>query len=217
MLALRLVWEQTILTWNSGLQMVGFSLAHTYGLFLFLFPLMLLPWMAVALVFVIFRLVRRRPVTRTAWAMLASAIALLIMLVLPYSLWQLLFVDRLASGPNSAEFLVYASADGDLALVRELVEHGVPVNARDREGTTGLHTAAARGQLKVLNYLISRGADVNALNRYGDSPLERAASASQSAATQLIAGHGGTRIRGDEAQRQRATDEIVREDIQRLK
>ncbi len=197
MLALRLVWEQTILTWNSGPQMVGFSLAHTYGFFLLLFPLMLLPWIAVAFVFVILRIVRRRPITARAWVMFACATGLLIMLLLPYSFWQLLFVDRLANSPNAAEFVVYASADGDLALVRGLMDHGVPPNARDREGKTGLHTAAARGQLKVLNYLISRGADVNALDRYGDSPLERAASASQSAAAQVIAGHGGTRIKGD--------------------
>ena len=42
MLSARLIWEQTVWTWERGPQMVGFSLAHGPGAILFIFPLLLL-------------------------------------------------------------------------------------------------------------------------------------------------------------------------------
>src|SRR6478609_2595826 len=46
-LAADLVWEQTILTWTQGPQLVGFSLAHTFGVLLIPFPLLLSLWLVV--------------------------------------------------------------------------------------------------------------------------------------------------------------------------
>src|SRR5262245_11485814 len=59
-LAARLVWEQTLLTWDYGPQMVGFSLAHGYGGLLLVFPLLLFPWVFTAVGVLGFRFIRLR-------------------------------------------------------------------------------------------------------------------------------------------------------------
>jgi hypothetical protein len=42
MLAGRLIWEMTLLTWERGPQMIGFTLAHGAGVLLFFAPVCLL-------------------------------------------------------------------------------------------------------------------------------------------------------------------------------
>lgn len=215
LLAAREVWEETVWSWRYGPQMLGFSLAHGGGAILFLFPLLLLPWLAVALVVILYRFAKRRSVSRAVWATFGAAVTVFAVMALPYGLWQRLFADRLAHSAHAAEFLVYGAVDGDLGTVKALLAHGVPIDSRDREGKTALHGAAGRGQIKVLDYLLSRSADLNAVDRFGDSPLEKAAAASQNEAVQLLSGRGAKRIRGDDAQRQKAVEDIVREDIER--
>jgi len=215
-LAARLAWEQTELTWESGPQMLGFSLAHGNGAILFLFPLLLFVWVVVVAARILRNLFKRRAISKQMWAMLALAVSLLAFMELPYGFWQRLFVDRLISSPYVDEFLSYAAADGDLGTVKALISHGVSVNSANHEGKTGLHAAAATGQIKVLQYLVSRGANLNALDRYGDSPVEVAASAGQNQAVLFLTNRGAQRIRGDDMHRQKATEEIVREEIQRM-
>jgi hypothetical protein len=47
LLAGRLLWEQTVWTWERGPQMVGFSLAHGSGAVLLMAPFLLAFWVAV--------------------------------------------------------------------------------------------------------------------------------------------------------------------------
>jgi len=69
-----------------------------------------------------------------------------------------------------------AAVSGDLEEVRELLEKGADVNAKDEEGRTPLHWAAGNGYVEVARLLIEHGADVNAKeSRYGDTPLDLAA------------------------------------------
>lgn len=67
------------------------------------------------------------------------------------------------------EALFTASAKGDLAGVRDLLEKGADVNARTDMGETSLHLASSEG---VASVLIEHGADVNARDtEYGMTPL----------------------------------------------
>ena len=50
---------------------------------------------------------------------------------------------------------------GDLTAIRNLLEHGVDVNGRDRYGQTALMLAARDGKQDIVHELISRGADLN--------------------------------------------------------
>jgi hypothetical protein len=216
-LAGRLAWEETALTWKSGPQMLGFSLAHGIGAILFFFPLLLVVWVVVVAAQTLRYLIKRRATAKQVWAMLALAVSVLAFMELPYGFWQRLFVNRLIGGSHAGEFMYYAAVEGDLGTVRALVSRGVSVDSTSREGKTGLHAAAATGQMKILRYLVSRGANLNALDRFGDSPLEVAASRGQNEAEQFLTDRGAKRIRGDDTQRQRAVEEIVREDIQRMR
>ena len=214
-LAARLVWEQTVWTWNQGPQMVGFSLMHT-GLGL---PLLLalwggLLWVAAVVIFAVLsrsiggaRMMVALIITYgLAWAIVAT----------PYGFWQRLFVEKLARTPRAADFVQYAAALGDLKTVEAFFSKGVAVDARNRSGATPLHAAAVEGQLVIAEYLLAKGADVNAINRYGDSPLENAVSMNRTEMARLLTERGGKRIRGSEDQRNNASKAIVLEQMEEM-
>lgn len=215
-LAGRLIWEMTSLTWQRGPQMIGFSLAHRLGVLLFLFPLGLAIWLIASLCAVVVWKVKRRAVRTQSWVALGSAVLVLALLSLPQGFWNTLFVGKLATSSHASELLVYAAGEGNARVVRGLLDRGLPVDARDREGNTPLHFAAGAGNAELAAYLIGRGADVNAVNLYGDSPLERATENHRMDVVQVLAAHGGKDLKGDEEQRQRAAKEIVDRDIQEM-
>jgi len=68
-----------------------------------------------------------------------------------------------------------AVQQGDIALIRSLIESGGDVGARNEDGCTPLHTAALHGQTGAARILISEGADVNAEDSGGFTALHRAA------------------------------------------
>ncbi len=71
--------------------------------------------------------------------------------------------------------LIRASAKGDLARVKKLIEEGADVDAGDSTGRTALLEAAWGGHVDVVKYLLDKGASVNAADSSGYTPLMRAA------------------------------------------
>jgi hypothetical protein len=63
-LATRLIWEMTVWTWERGPQNVGFMLVHGSGGILLLFPFLLVLWLAVAIAYTLWRLLKRRGSSR---------------------------------------------------------------------------------------------------------------------------------------------------------
>ena len=61
--------------------------------------------------------------------------------------------------------LHFAAQEGDLDMVRALIEAGAEVDLRDEDTLTPLHFAAMYGHAEVVEYLVSAGADPNA--RFG--------------------------------------------------
>ncbi len=215
-LCARLVWEQTYLTWRLGPQMVGFSLAHGQGALLLFSPALLILWILLVVVALVWTLATRRRIARATWFDLGLAALVGAILAIPYGAWQRLFVDRLVAGPYAGEFMTDAAATGDLSMVQALLAHGAPVNVTNRAGQTGLHAAAVGNRVEVLALLVSKKATLDALDRYGDSPLEAAASAGSGEAAKFLEAQGAHQIRGTDAQRQKATEDIVREDIEQM-
>jgi hypothetical protein len=213
-LAARLIWEMTCLTWEYGPQMVGFSLAHTYGIVLFLFPLAHIIWLVIALVVLLVRKIRGRASEWPILALTAAGLLALAALFLPQGMLNRVFVARLAASSHAAEFLVYAGADGDLSQLRALLNRGVALEATNHDGATALLIAARCGKLEMVRFLIDKGANVNVIDLYGDSPLHAAREAHQGPVADLLTAKGAKDLAGDAAQRQRASQQIVERDIE---
>ena len=70
---------------------------------------------------------------------------------------------------------LFPAAEFDsIAKIRQLLDAGADVNARNQRYETPLHRAASRGRAKIISVLIKQGADVNAKNSGGDTPLRSA-------------------------------------------
>ena len=217
LLAGRLIWEQTVWTWERGPQMVGFSLAHGSSAVLLLAPFLLAFWAATALVVIITNLVKKRRTDTPTWAAFGLAVLLFGLLFVPSGVWQRLFIRQMTSSPRAGDLLVYAAYDRDFRTVKAMLSHGVSIRATDHsEWRTALHAAAIAGELRTIEFLVSSGADVNALDRSGDSPAELAASRGHQECATFLQEHGGKRIRGDEAQHQKAIEDKVRDDIEEM-
>ena len=215
-LAARLIWEQTVWSWEQGPQMVGFSLVHGSGVFLLLFPLLLVCWLLIAVMYLLLHWRNRGLLWWTCLIATALSAVPLGLCSLPYGFWQRLFVERLSNGPYAGQFFVHAAAVGDLATVETFVAHGLPLNIRNRRGQTALHGAAVQGHTKVIQYLISAGADVNSTDRMGHSPLHIATSEHHEESAKLLADHGAVTIEGIEARGKKLIDEQMKENFERM-
>ena len=74
------------------------------------------------------------------------------------------------AGPPATP-LVEAAKQADAATVRALLQTGADVNAREVDGTTGLHWAAYHDDPELVDVLVRAGAKAGAKNRYGVTPL----------------------------------------------
>ena len=189
----RLTWEQTVLSWRHGPQMVGFSLVHAeLGLFLMLLLssiLFALGLLAVAAVTAV-AWSQKRQIPALRWVGLATGVCVIGMGFIPYATWQRIFAARLVAGPHASEFFTYAAATGDLATVEAFLQHGIRVNVKDKNGSTALHAASVEGQLRILEVLISHGADPNIRNDSGQTALDNAREMRRDAAAGYLLEHG---------------------------
>ncbi|HMW00497.1 MAG TPA: ankyrin repeat domain-containing protein [Acidobacteriota bacterium] len=70
--------------------------------------------------------------------------------------------------------LMYACANGDLAMVHDLLDHGANVNAQSIEGQTPLMCAVIPGYAEITELLLQRGAHINHQDEWGRSALMHA-------------------------------------------
>jgi hypothetical protein len=158
-------------------------------------------------------LIRRQPLSRASLVVGGLSIVVLAILHLPSEVWQRLFVDKFATGPQAGRYFAMAAGAGDVGMVKMYLDHWTPVDVRTCEGTTGLHAAAAGGHVDVIRFLIAAGADVNAVDRMGDSPLRVSNSPE---GTRLLQSHGATIITGNKEQRTKAINEMWKESFRRI-
>jgi hypothetical protein len=72
----------------------------------------------------------------------------------------------LLAADDLGEQLLAAARKGDVAVVKQLLDKGADVNAKNRYNSTPLFFACDRGHLEVAKLLIERGADMNVKDNF---------------------------------------------------
>ncbi|MFE6648132.1 ankyrin repeat domain-containing protein [Nocardioides sp. NPDC057772] len=88
--------------------------------------------------------------------------------------------------PQGRTPLHQAAVEGNVSLVRSLIEAGADVGAADKMGATALHFACQQDHLEVATVLLEAGAPVDVRDAYGNTPLWRAVFAFQGGDPALI-------------------------------
>lgn len=71
-------------------------------------------------------------------------------------------------------FLITAATNGNLNIVKALVQHKAQLNAKDAGQETALIAAATQGNKAIVEFLLQSGADVKAADGQGTSLLAAA-------------------------------------------
>lgn len=91
---------------------------------------------------------------------------------------------------KSRSTLHLASADGNVSLVKAILDAGVDVDIREHEGMAALHVAALHGRLEVAQMLIRRGANLGATSNSTAMPIHLAAVSGHLSLVQTFLDHG---------------------------
>ena len=86
------------------------------------------------------------------------------------------------------EELLTAAQNGQQDKVRELLDLGASINARNEKGNTALIEATCNNHPLVVQLLLARGADVNATNLMSDSAIALASSQGYNEVAELLVG-----------------------------
>jgi ankyrin repeat protein len=101
--------------------------------------------------------------------------------------------EQREAGPSTAD-LVTAIRNAEVSALRQLLDKGVGVNARDAEGNTPIVLASLYASPECVELLIEKGADPNATNAAGATALIRAATNFEKARL-LVAARANVRVR----------------------
>ena len=75
-------------------------------------------------------------------------------------------------GKEEAEDLLNTAAEeGDIDIVKSLLEREIDINARNANDETSLYRAAGKGNVDIVRLLIERGAEVDSRDSLGWTPL----------------------------------------------
>lgn len=80
-------------------------------------------------------------------------------------------VDAIAKNDGRIRPVHAAAANGNLAVLKALLEHGADANARQAGDFTPLHTAADDGNVAMARLLLDYGADLTVASDNGQTPL----------------------------------------------
>lgn len=187
----RIVYEETLLTWMNGPQMVGFAMAHGALPFIFATGLIGLLssslWLIVSLV-LLFR--NKFRIQLVDWGPLVLLCILAALVFIPYETWEELTVRIAGPGSHGSDFLVQAAAQDRRRFVTLLLRKGYDINY-EVGGTTSLSGSSVGGHEEMVGFLVSKGADVNRKNGLtGETALMAAAEMGQLGTAKVLLNNG---------------------------
>jgi ankyrin repeat protein len=80
-------------------------------------------------------------------------------------------VNAIANERSGATLLLDTIAQGNVKIVRLMLDKGGDTSRRTNIGSTALHLAASSANPTLVNDMLARGLDVNAVNSRGNTPL----------------------------------------------
>ncbi len=121
LLSIDVVYEQTLLTWHRGPQMVGFVLIHSLsGGFLVLSFYAGMVWLLLAAAYLAWRRRKKRLLLSCAAIYLLSAA----IMAVPYGWWQVQTIRWWGPSPEACKYMQYGEANWRPALAKALKEKG---------------------------------------------------------------------------------------------
>lgn len=76
--------------------------------------------------------------------------------------------------PINHKFLLHASEQGDLNVVKQMITSGTHIEIEDKDGNTPLILASREGHLEVVKFLLEKGASLEAKNHRDNTALNLA-------------------------------------------
>jgi hypothetical protein len=102
-----------------------------------------------------------------------------------------IFSLSLPSHASDSEELIQAAGRGDVSIVRQLLNKGADINAKDDNGWTALMMASSyKGNYEIVRMLLAKGADVNAGNNERGTALYNACVFGHSEIVNELIAHG---------------------------
>ena len=84
-----------------------------------------------------------------------------------------------SDGCSTVGDIFEAAQSGNVSMIENYLDLGVPPDLVDEEGWSILHHAASHGQVEVMKLLHSRGCSVDPVDRHGRTPLHHAAASGE--------------------------------------
>jgi ankyrin repeat protein len=94
-------------------------------------------------------------------------------------------------GKGEGRGLLHAAAEeGNINVVKSLLERGIDINGRNEADQTSLNRAARKGNLDIVRLLVERGAEVDSRDMWGWTPLHLASQYGHLEVSRVLVNHG---------------------------
>jgi len=184
----RIVLEQTLVTWSRPDYMMIFHMARSA--FDVLGLIMVCLGVCWSLTVAAVSLVHKCRLAPSAHGLIAMTLLCVALWVVPYEQWQLLLVRIHGAGNAPRNWILRAATLGETRLLGYLIDNGVDVDTRTRSGQSALGAAAAAGRTDAARLLIARGAPLESRTSVMQTPLLEAAQWNHGDVVSLLIDHG---------------------------
>jgi len=102
--------------------------------------------------------------------------------------------DHVVARRATINDLLKAAGGDDISQVKDLLDEGLDVNGKNKNGWSALMIAASQGNMEMLKLLIEKGAAVDEKNTQGQTPLIFAAHWGHADVVRLLIEQGGVNV-----------------------